>query len=52
MADDELEDVKCWVEYLWTCPDCSEVNNAGDVEPSGETECAGCGCIVNITGAM
>lgn len=52
MDDDELEEVKCYAEWLWACPACGEVNNAGDIEPAGETECEMCSSVVTITGAM
>lgn len=52
MSNDELDDVTAWTEYRWTCPHCSEVNDAGDIEPSGETQCDECGAISNVTGTM
>lgn len=29
--------------YWWDCPACSDINDAGDIEPSGEEQCEHCG---------
>lgn len=51
-VDEELDAVTCWVEYRWTCPQCCEVNDEGDVEPSGETQCSECGAVSLVTGTV
>ncbi|MDQ1205053.1 hypothetical protein [Microbacterium sp. SORGH_AS_0862] len=51
-ADEELDAVTCWVEYRWTCPQCCEVNDEGDVEPSGETQCSECGAVALVVGTV
>ena len=49
-VDDDGEDYEATahIRYEWDCPACSETNDAGDIEPSGDTECDNCGAEVRI----
>jgi hypothetical protein len=46
--EDELE-ATTYCHYLWDCPLCGEVNDEGDIEPQGLTECGDCGSSVYIS---
>ena len=35
--------VRVHARYEWDCPSCSEVNDEGDVEPTGVGFCGYCG---------
>lgn len=45
--DDELTATP-YEHYRWDCPACLSVNDAGDIEPSGEEECEDCGATVDV----
>lgn len=46
--DDQDYEATAHIRYEWDCPACRDVNDAGDIEPSGETECEHCGATVYI----
>lgn len=47
MSDEELTATP-YERYWWDCPACGDVNDAGEIEPSGETECENCGAVVEV----
>lgn len=48
VADDEDLSVRVHALYEWDCPRCGELNERGDIEPSGTDACDACGVTVTI----
>ena len=46
--DEDLPEAKPYARYEWDCPECSDVNDAGDIEPSGVEVCEYCGSRVMV----
>lgn len=46
MGDDEKPEATPYVIWRWDCPECGDVNEGDDVEPSGEEQCSWCGALV------
>jgi hypothetical protein len=48
VGDEEELEAKPYEMWWWDCPVCGEVNDCGDIEPSGTDECTGCGAHVEM----
>lgn len=43
-----MDSVTIYTRFDWTCPDCAEVVDEGDVEPTGEVTCPDCRAVFEV----
>lgn len=43
-----MDEIIIYTRYEWTCLDCQETNDEGDIKPVGEANCEHCGSVFRV----